>query len=186
MNWRKILIIAVLIAAAFAVGHFLGYKRGHSALVPTQVDTCTVYVPTRVHEPREVARLEVGRVLVPLISPRPDTVVVHDTTFIYLTREQKHYAQENLYDCWVSGVAVQLDSLNVYQKETTIRIPPPPRPLNSLSLRASFAYAGQPCLPLLLNYGRELGPVTFRAGAGYDVLLRKPIVEVGAEISIRW
>lgn len=186
MNWRNLLVALLFMIVAFAVGHFFGYKRGHSARFVAQVDTCTIYVPTSAHKPREMAKLTVGEIAVPVVLAVGDTIVVHDTTYIYLSREQKYYSQENLYDCWVSGVAVQLDSLNVYQKEITIRIPPQPRPLNSLSLRASFGYAGRPCLPLLLNYGRELGPVTFRAGAGYDVLLRKPIVEVGAEVALRW
>lgn len=198
--WKKIIIAVVVIGLAFIIGQVRGYKRGRSAVIPSRVDTCTVYVTKRVYEPQEVAKVDLGLIPVPLSSltllsegnaANPevapfDTLVVHDTMYVYLPREQKHYAQENLYDCWVSGVSVKLDSLNVYQKETTIRIPPPPRPLNSVSLRGSFVYAGQPCLPLMLTYGRELGPVTFRAGAGYDVLLRKPVAEIGAEISFRW
>lgn len=186
MDWKNVLIMAIVLVAAFASGHYTGYKRGSLRVAGSRPDTCTIYRQIRAYAPKEAARLEVGRVAVPLVCAVVDTFVRHDTIFIYLPKEQKWYHEDNLYDCWVSGAAVQLDSLHVYQKESVIRTPIPARPLNAVSLRGSFAYVGQPCLPLVMTYGREVGPATFRAGVGYDLLQKKPLVELGAEISLRW
>lgn len=48
----------------------------------------------------------------------------NDTTdsVLGLPIEQKHYAEDSVYDIWVSGVTPNLDSANVYQKTEFITI----------------------------------------------------------------
>ena len=35
---------------------------------------------------------------------------------VYVTIDQKHFHKDSLYDAWVSGYEVQLDSIKVYQR----------------------------------------------------------------------
>lgn len=47
-----------------------------------------------------------------------DTLIIHTTkdSIVYLPIEQKYYGKANSYDCWISGINPQLDSIKVYNK----------------------------------------------------------------------
>lgn len=45
-----------------------------------------------------------------------------DSVFIKLPIAQKHYAQDSVYDAWVSGYEPKLDSINVYPKTEYVTI----------------------------------------------------------------
>lgn len=47
-----------------------------------------------------------------------DTLVVYATkdSIIYLPIEQKYYGKPDSYDCWISGINTNLDSIRVYNK----------------------------------------------------------------------
>jgi len=71
----------------------------------TRIDTI------RITKVREVEKRVVDTILVAV----KDTIILNDTTYIQLPREQKIYTGEN-YKAWVSGYRPKLDSLNIYQK----------------------------------------------------------------------
>lgn len=108
---KNTLIISLVIALILA-SYFLGRKT------PTQVEiikrdtiTVTKIDTVRITKVREVEKRVVDTILVAV----KDTIVLNDTTYIQLPREQKTYEGEN-YKAWVSGFQPKLDSLNIQQK----------------------------------------------------------------------
>lgn len=52
-----------------------------------------------------------------------DTTTIHDSILVEVPITQKQYAGED-YRAWVSGFEPRLDSIEVYRRQTTIRIRP--------------------------------------------------------------
>ena len=108
---KNTLIITLIIALILA-SYFLGRRT------PTEVeiikrDTVTVVKTDtiRITKVMEIEKKVVDTILVAI----KDTIILNDTTYIQLPREQKIYTGEN-YKAWVSGYRPKLDSLNIYQK----------------------------------------------------------------------
>jgi hypothetical protein len=108
---KNTLIISLVIALILA-SYFLGRRT------PTQVEIITTDTITvvrtdtiRVTEVKEIEKRVIDTILVAV----KDTIILNDTTYIQLPREQKTYQGEN-YKVWVSGYRPKLDSLNIYEK----------------------------------------------------------------------
>ena len=108
---KNALIITLIIALILA-SYFVGRRT------PTEVEiikrdtiTITNIDTIRITKVREVEKKIIDTILVQV----KDTIILNDTTFIQLPREQKIYTGEN-YKAWVSGYRPKLDSLNIYQK----------------------------------------------------------------------
>ena len=75
-------------------------------------------------------------------------VYLHDTTFVEVPITQKYYHEDSLFDAWVSGFLPQLDSINVYQKTTTVEVTryvqqPPPRWTFGVTAGPGILYDGK-------------------------------------------
>ena len=75
----------------------------------TSTDTLTIRDTVTERMPVPVTVTRVDTMLVPV----RDTVTVHDTVYMLIEREQRHYHGDD-YDAWVSGWRPALDSIRVY------------------------------------------------------------------------
>lgn len=110
-NFRKILIASVVTVAALALSFAAGQRYAQKRLIlpPNEkVDTLVIYETKLVEKPVFVEKKVVEKVPVPV--PVSDTVMVHDTIYVYMDREQVHW-QDSLSDVYASGYDVQVDSV---------------------------------------------------------------------------
>lgn len=110
-NFKKILIASVVIIAALALSFIAGQKHALKRLILPQkerVDTLVIYETKLVEKPVFVEKKVVEKVPVPV--PVSDTMMVHDTIYVYMDREQVHW-QDSLSDVYASGYDVQVDSV---------------------------------------------------------------------------
>lgn len=123
-----LIVPAVLIAAAWFSGDYYGRKRVIQSY-ESKTDTVTKIVTVYKDYPEPAKTALVGYVQVPTYKFLTDTVkavewaeiTVHDTTVVYLPREQKYYAEEGgKLRLWVSGYEPRLDRYEVSWPETTI------------------------------------------------------------------
>lgn len=107
-NTAIITLVIALVLASYFVG-----RRTPTEVEIIRRDTITVVKTDtiRITKVREVEKKIIDTILVQV----KDTIILNDTTFIQLPREQKIYEAEN-YKAWVSGYRPKLDSLNIYQK----------------------------------------------------------------------
>lgn len=110
-NFKKILIAGAVIVAALAVSFMAGQKHALNRLILPQkerVDTLVIYETKLVEKPVFVEKKVIEKVPVPV--PVSDTMMVHDTIYVYMDREQVHW-QDSLSDVYASGYDVQVDSV---------------------------------------------------------------------------
>ena len=110
-NFKKILIASVVIIAALALSFMAGQKHALKRLILPQkerVDTLFIHETKLVEKPVFVEKKVVEKVPVPV--PVSDTMMVHDTIYVYMDREQVHW-QDSLSDVYASGYDVQVDSV---------------------------------------------------------------------------
>lgn len=110
-NFKKILIVGAVVVAALAVLFVAGQRYAQKRLILPQkerVDTLVIYETKLVEKPVFVEKKVVEKVPVPV--PVSDTVMVHDTIYVYMDREQVHW-QDSLSDVYASGYDVQVDSV---------------------------------------------------------------------------
>ena len=110
-NFKKILIAGAVIVAALALSFMAGQRHAQKRLILPQkerVDTLVIYETKLVEKPVFVEKKVVEKVPVPV--PVSDTVMVHDTIYVYMDREQVHW-QDSLSDVYASGYDVQVDSV---------------------------------------------------------------------------
>lgn len=112
--WCKCLVS--LVAGVVAGGTFVYYSptfgtRGVKEIerVIIEKDTITVSEPVFI----------TTRITDTMLVAVRDTVRVHDTLWVELPREQKHYADTG-YDAWVSGYRPALDSIRIVRSNRTI------------------------------------------------------------------
>lgn len=109
--------IAVVVAAILFIG---GYKVGKSHAPELRtIDTVTVIkIDTVMRErPVYVERYVVDTMLVAVT----DTVVLRDSVFIEVAREQVEY-RDSLYRAWVSGYKPELDSIAIFQRTQIVNV----------------------------------------------------------------
>ena len=103
----------VIVFVAVCIGILIGWLcRGNHAPdinVVTKTDTLTIRDTITERYPIYVTRTKTDTMLVQI----RDTVTVHDTSYVVLDREQKHYRNED-YEAWVSGYRPALDSIYVF------------------------------------------------------------------------
>lgn len=110
-NFKKILIAGAVIVAALALSFAAGQRHAQKRLILPQkerVDTLVIYETKLVEKPVFVEKKVVEKVPVPV--PVSDTMMVHDTIYVYMDREQVHW-QDSLSDVYASGYDVQVDSV---------------------------------------------------------------------------
>lgn len=110
-NFRKKLIAGAVIVAALALSFMTGQRHAQKRLILPQkerVDTLVIYETKLVEKPVFVEKKVVEKVPVPV--PVSDTMMVHDTIYVYMDREQVHW-QDSLSDVYASGYDVQVDSV---------------------------------------------------------------------------
>lgn len=114
-----ILLSVVCSVLLFLVGRWTKSAEIREVEVVT-TDTLTVHDTIRVDRPVYITQRIVDTLIVPVV----DTLLAHDTTYVYLPRTQREYSEET-YRAWVSGYQPSLDSIVVYQKTqyitTTVR-----------------------------------------------------------------
>lgn len=137
MSWRDdigrykwLLIPLVLVIASFLGGAHYGHRRAVEGFVAEQ-DTVTKIVSVYKDFPKSQKEAFSGYLRVPAYRFISDTVErirwaeiaipVHDTTVVYLPREEKYYEEEDgRLRVWVSGYEPRLDRYEVSWPETTI------------------------------------------------------------------
>lgn len=110
-NFKKILIASVVIVAALALSFAAGSRYAQKRLILPQkerVDTLVIYETKSVEKPIFVEKKVIEKVPVPV--PVSDTVMVYDTIYVYMDREQVHW-QDSISDVYASGYDVQVDSV---------------------------------------------------------------------------
>ena len=110
-NFKNTLITCVAIITAAIFMFAAGQKHAINRLVLPQnerVDTLVIYETKLVEKPVFVEKKVVEKVPVPV--PVSDTIMVHDTIYVYMDREQVHW-QDSLSDVYASGYDVQVDSV---------------------------------------------------------------------------
>jgi len=120
------IIPVVLIVAAFFGGDYYGQRKVEKSLVSerdTVIKTVTVYKDF----PDPVETASAGFIQIPTYKFITDTVtqeklaMLHDTTYVYLPREQKYYKEEEgRLRLWVSGYDPRLDRYELDAETVTI------------------------------------------------------------------
>lgn len=121
-KYDKIMLIGLGILLAFFLGRYCPQK---SVVEPikVKVDTLVIHDTMTAYEPIFVERRRVDSVLVPVI----DSVRIHDTTFVYLEREQVVW-RDSLSEVYASGIMPNVDSVKHFVEtkyvmiETTIPV----------------------------------------------------------------
>lgn len=123
-----IIVPLVLIAAAWFSGDYYGRKKVIDSY-ESKTDTVTKVVTVYKDFPQPQKTASVGFVSVPAYKFLTDTVstvewaeiAVHDTTVVYLPREQKYYAEEDgKLRLWVSGYDPRLDRYELDKETVTV------------------------------------------------------------------
>lgn len=110
-NFKKILIASVAIVAALALSFVAGQRHAQKRLILPQkekVDTLFIFDTIVSEKPDFVEKKVIEKVPVPV--PVSDTVMVYDTIYVYMDREQVHW-QDSISDVYASGYDVQVDSV---------------------------------------------------------------------------
>lgn len=118
----KAMVIAGACAALLlcVVSGLLGWRIGmgkkeYITKRDTVVNVVTYRDTIRVVEPKYIKKTEIRKELVAV----KDTVVIHDSTYIYLPVERIEYVDTNYYAV-VSGVHPKLEEISVYPKTTVV------------------------------------------------------------------
>lgn len=179
-------IILALVAIASLASYHKGYKKGVSKAVETiitQIDT-VVRVDT-------ITTVKPVYLTQRVVDSIPYYIHVADTISVlaYLPRTERIY-QDSSYRAVVSGVEPSLDEISVYQKTNYVHevtyIPQEDTRKQFIEADARLMWNNVPSAPLTLNYGRNFGFVGVYAGAGYDLLQRSPIVQVGTRVQFKF
>lgn len=179
------IIIALAVTASLASYH-KGYKKGISKAVETiitvrdtltRIDTITAVKPVYLTST--------------VVDSIPYPVVVHntDTLWAQLPKTVREYG-DSTYHAIVSGVNPSLDRIDIFRKteyiNNTVYIPQEDTRKQFIEADARLVWNNVPSAPLTLNYGRNFGFVGVYAGAGYDLLQRSPIVQVGTRVQFKF
>ena len=122
MNKKSTFLVNALLilACVFLFGFIIGQK--HSQKLPVEpikvkVDTLVIRDTTMSYRPIYVDRVKLDSVLVPVL----DTMMIHDTTFVYLEREKVTW-RDSLCEVYASGIMASVDSVRHFQEYKYITI----------------------------------------------------------------
>lgn len=121
---NKKILVAILgaltsLVIAIVLSFIAGQKHAQKRLILPQkesLDTLVIYETKLVEKPVFVEKKVVEKV--PVLVPVSDTMVVHDTIYVYMDREQVHW-QDSMSDVYASGYDVQVDSVR-YNIQTQV------------------------------------------------------------------
>ena len=163
----KILGLAILCCGLMMFVSFCGgwHLRGKQ-IAPPVADT-TIIVTTdstaiqgTAVRPDADSLIRIDSVPYPVPYPVPqyvdgETIVVHDTIDVYLTREHRLFSLEDTLDVWYSGIDPRIDSAIVYGHHTTEIIRQPyevaKMPRLTLDLGAAAFYTDNSINPFLVG-----------------------------------
>ena len=122
MNKKSTFLVNALLilACVFLFGFIIGQK--HSQKLPVEpikvkVDTLVIRDTTMSYRPIYVDRVKLDSVLVPVL----DTMMIHDTTYVYLEREKVTW-RDSLCEVYASGIMASVDSVRHFQEYKYITI----------------------------------------------------------------
>lgn len=118
-DWKNIFIwlfILIALANAFLIGRRVG-KQGQEETIITQVDTLVIRDTIRINEPVIVER----RVVDTMTIEVPDYLVVHDTAYVNLPREEVEY-RDSSYRAIISGFLPRLEEIEIYRQDRVVTI----------------------------------------------------------------
>lgn len=125
-EWIIVPIALLLLVAAFFGGDYYGQRKVENSL-ESKTDTVVKVVPVYKDFPDPVSTASAGFISIPTYAFITDTVtqeklaVIHDTTVVYLPREQKYYEEdEGRLRLWVSGYDPRLDRYELDRIEKVV------------------------------------------------------------------
>ena len=181
-HWVCCIIVFIIGAAAgMLLPRLCPFMRPQAEVI-TRTDTLTIRDTIRETRPVYVTNTETDTMLIAVT----DTVMVSDTIYLVLDREQRHY-RGNGYDAWVSGYRPALDSIQVYPETryvTRETIFASPRKCNSIALESSASWCGAMSLTISAEYEHSWRWCYVGAGVGYDIVARSPYIAVRAGVPI--
>ena len=90
----------------------------------------------------------------------------------------------------MSGVEPSLDRIDIFQKtqyiNNTVYVPTKDTRKDFVELNAKFLYDRAPLMPITLDIGYRRGLFEVYAGAGYDLLQKTPVGEVGTRMKFKF
>ena len=122
MNKKTTFLVNALLtlACVFLFGFIIGQKHPQKSPVEpikTKVDTLVLRDTMMCYKPIYVDRVKLDSVLVPVL----DTMMIHDTTFVYLEREKITW-RDSLCEVYASGIMTSVDSVRHFQEYKYITI----------------------------------------------------------------
>ena len=122
MNKKTTFLVNALLilACVFLFGFIIGQKHPQKLPVEpikTKVDTLVIRDTMMCYKPIYVDRVKLDSVLVPVL----DTMMIHDTTFVYLEREKVTW-RDSLCEVYASGIMASVDSVRHFQEYKYITI----------------------------------------------------------------
>ena len=122
MNKKTTFLVNALLilACVFLFGFLIGQKHPQKSPVEpikTKVDTLVIRDTIMSYKPIYMDRVKLDSVLVPVL----DTMMIHDTTFVYLEREKVTW-RDSLCEVYASGIMASVDSVRHFQEDKYITI----------------------------------------------------------------
>ena len=122
MNKKTTFLVNALLilACVFLFGFIIGQEHPQKSPVEpikVKVDTLVIYDTIISYKPIYVDRVKLDSVLVPVL----DTMMIHDTTFVYLEREKVTW-RDSLCEVYASGIMASVDSVRHFQEYKYITI----------------------------------------------------------------
>lgn len=151
----------------------------------TQRDTLVIKDTISIEKPTEIRYQKITETI-PV--PVQDTVVVHDTLFVLLTKEVREY-KDSMYYAVVSGYEPHLDFIEIYPETKVIKEVKTEMitKQNRLSLGLEAGMFTSPYAPIYLEYERMLHKnVDIYARIMYDVVSMNRGVSIGAKFQVGW
>lgn len=117
---KEVLILLAIFLAIGLVAYYVGKREGKISLskdVEIQVDTMLVRDTIMSYKPIYVEKIKTEKI--PVLVEKTDTMIVHDTLYVYLQKEQITW-EDSLSKVWVSGVLPHVDSVEHFVKERIV------------------------------------------------------------------
>lgn len=182
-DFKTYLFVCTFVAiVALIVGFCLG-QRTDAETPPIKIltDTLIVRDTVSVEKPVPVSVRKTDTILVAV----KDTVVLRDTAFVVLSREQKYYRGDR-YEAWVSGYQPTLDKFNVFTEDRTITntvyVKQPYS--HRIAVFAQTAYCGSLITPVGISYEYSKNRWVAGFNIGYDPINRNPFMAMEARFNI--
>lgn len=179
-------LVALFLAFIFASYH-KGRVKGRSEAIESVIFVHnTTYVYDTITRLKPVYLTSTVVDSIPYPVPVPGTT---DTIYANLPRTEREYGDSTYYAV-VAGVEPELKRIDIFQKtqyiNNTVYVPTKDARKQFIEGDARLVWSNVPSAPLTLNYGRNFGFVDVSAGAGYDLLQRSPIVQVGTRVQFKF